>query len=85
MQEAGPGTEQPDHAQLVALLAEIGHARHRLEVARGAVRAQDQLQLRSALLDALEAYASALASRGAPLPYRLRAEIDLYKGLGRRG
>ena len=33
------------------------------------------------LLVALEAYAAAVASLGAPLPYRMRTEIDLYRNL----
>ena len=85
MPEAGPPGTPPDHWQLTALLTEIGLARDRLDVARGSIRPTDQLALRRALLSALEAYATALATRGAPLPYRLRAEIDLYRGLGPRG
>jgi hypothetical protein len=45
----------------------------------------EQQVLRKQLLDALEAYADALALEGAPLPPRLRTEIDLYRGLGGRG
>jgi hypothetical protein len=45
----------------------------------------EQQVLRKGLLDALEAYADALATVGAPLPPRLRAEIDLYRGLSGRG
>jgi hypothetical protein len=85
MSEAGPRSHPPDHWELTALLTEIELARGRLDVARGGIRPADQLVLRRALLSALEAYATALATRGAPLPYRLRAEIDLYRGLGPRG
>jgi hypothetical protein len=85
MSEAGPEGAPPDHWQLTTLLTEIGLARGRLETARSGIHPADQLALRRALLSALEAYATALATRGAPLPYRLRAEIDLYRGLGPRG
>lgn len=85
MLEAEPRPEPSDHWTLVALHAEIGQARRRLEVARRSARPADQLPLRQALFEALEAYASALTSGGAPLPYKLRAEIDLYRGLGPRG
>jgi hypothetical protein len=85
MLEAGPRPESPDHGRLAALLAEIGHARDRLDVARSGTRPSEQLPVRRELLAALEAYAAALASCGAPLPYRLRDEIELYRGLGQRG
>ena len=45
----------------------------------------EQQQLRKELLASLEAYAAALAQAGAPLPPRLRSEINLYKDLGGRG
>jgi hypothetical protein len=85
MLEAALRSASPDRSQLPLLLTEIGRARGRLDAARGAPRPTDQLLLRRALLEALEAYASAIATCGAPLPYRMRAEIDLYKGLGPRG
>ena len=85
MSEAVPQDHPPDHWELTALLTQVGLARGRLEVARGGMRPTDQLVLRRALLSALEAYATALATRGAPLPYRLRSEIDLYRGLGPKG
>jgi hypothetical protein len=85
MLEAAPRPEPSERAQLAHLLTEIGRARDSLDVARGGSRPADQMQLRQALLAALETYASAIASCGAPLPYRMRAEIDLYRGLGPRG
>jgi hypothetical protein len=33
------------------------------------------------LLAALESYAAALASAGRPIPYRIRDELHLYRGL----
>jgi hypothetical protein len=85
MLEAGPRTDPPDRQDLNVLLGDVAVARDRLGTARQGARAADQLQLRQDLLQALEAYASALADRGAPLPYKLRDEIELYRGLGRRG
>ena len=85
MSEAEQPSDSPDHWQLTALLTQIVLARGRLDTARGGIRPADQQALRRALLVALEDYATALATRGAPLPYRLRAEIDLYRGLGPRG
>ncbi|WP_374455447.1 hypothetical protein [Nocardioides sp.] len=85
MLDAGPRSDPPDRQDLAVLLSEVSLARDRLGIARQGARAADQLQLRRDLLHALEAYASALAGRGAPLPYRLRDEIELYRGLGLRG
>lgn len=36
---------------------------------------------RRELLAALETYAAALASAGRPVPYRIRDELHLYRGL----
>jgi hypothetical protein len=67
------------------LLDEVHSARRRLESARHDKRLAEQQALRQALLDALDAYADALAVAGVPLPHRLRSEIDLYRGLRGRG
>jgi hypothetical protein len=67
------------------LLDEVHTARRRLESARHDKRLAEQQALRQALLDALDAYADALAAAGVPLPHRLRSEIDLYRGLRGRG
>ena len=85
MLEAAPPSDLPDRAHLGVLLGDIALARDRLGAARHGGRPGDQAQLRRSLLLALETYASALAARGAPLPYRLRDEIELYRGLGQRG
>ncbi|MGB0099286.1 MAG: hypothetical protein WBP61_03310, partial [Nocardioides sp.] len=41
----------------------------------------DERRLREELLAALEAYAAAVADVGAPLPYRIRDELSLYRRL----
>lgn len=82
---AGRRSDPGRHEQLTALLDDVHSARARLEAARHDQRPSEQQQLRRALLDALEGYAEALAAAGAPLPHRLRTEIDLYRGLRGRG
>jgi hypothetical protein len=81
MVQAGRHLDNGRHEQLTALLDDVLAARRHLDRSRHASRVNDQQSLRKALLDALEAYAAALAVVGAPLPPRLRSEIDLYKGL----
>lgn len=85
MLETGPEFEPGRHHRLTLLLEDVLAARRRLEQARHDKRLVEQQMLRKGLLEALEAYANALATAGAPLPPRLRSEIDLYRGLGGRG
>ena len=85
MLEAGPEFEPGRHQRLSSLLEDVLSARRVLEAARHDKRLAEQQVLRRELLEALEAYAAALAEAGAPLPPRLRSEIDLYRGLGARG
>jgi hypothetical protein len=85
MLEAGPEHEPGRHQRLSSLLEDVLAARRVLEAARHDKRLVEQQVLRRELLEALEAYAAALAQVGAPLPLRLRSEIDLYRGLGARG
>ncbi|WP_325575215.1 hypothetical protein [Nocardioides sp.] len=64
---------------------EVRAVRARLHAARDAApRHWEAQSLREELLAALEQLAVAVARAGAPLPYRLRAEIDLYRRLGHR-
>ena len=85
MLETGHEFDPGRHHRLTLLLEDVLTARRRLERARHDKRLAEQQLLRKGLLDALEAYANALATVGAPLPPRLRSEIDLYRGLGGRG
>ena len=85
MLEAGPEFGPGRHQRLSSLLEDVLVARRVLEGARHDKRLAEQQVLRRELLEALEAYAAALAEVGAPLPPRLRSEIDLYRGLGARG
>ncbi|MCP3424233.1 hypothetical protein [Nocardioides pinisoli] len=85
MLEAGPEFEPGRHQRLSSLLEDVLVARRVLDSARHDKRLAEQQVLRRELLEALEAYAEALAQVGAPLPPRLRSEIDLYRGLGGRG
>ena len=82
---AGRRSDPGRHEHLTVLLDEVHSARRRLESARHDKRLAEQQALRQALLDALDAYADALAAAGVPLPHRLRSEIDLYRGLRGRG
>jgi hypothetical protein len=73
------------HGRLTDLLSGVLVARGRLERAREDRRVPEQQVLRQELLLALEQYAEAISDSGAPLPYRLRTEINLYRGLRGRG
>jgi hypothetical protein len=84
MSHAGRPFEH-DHDRLTDLLSQVLDARRRLERARGQRGAPEQQLLRQELLSALVQYAEAISDSGAPLPYRLRTEIDLYTGLSGRG
>ncbi len=81
MPTAGPRLESNGHDHLASLLADVHEARRRLERGRHLPRAADQQVLRNGLLAALESYAGAVATAGAPLPYQLRREIELLRGL----
>ena len=85
MLEHEPELDTGRHWRLTSLLEDVKAARRGLDLARHDKRHVEQQQLRKDLLGALEAYADALAVVGAPLPPRLRSEINHYKGLGGRG
>ena len=83
MVEAGPEFDPGRHQRLTLLLDDVLSARRLLERARHEQRLVEQQERRKELLTALQAYADALRAVGAPLPPRMRSEIDLYRGLGR--
>jgi len=74
---------RPSRSDAVSVCArDVEAARSRLHDARGpGCRGTDERAMQADLLVALEAYAAAVASLGAPLPYRMRTEIDLYRNL----
>lgn len=76
-------TEQKS-PELSALLRAVCAARSEVEQARqarstpGASRGATEQRL---LLAALERYTAALAIHGAPMPYRLRDEVAMYRAM----
>jgi hypothetical protein len=74
-------SEQP----LVALMLNVNQARAHVAVGRareaGSSMRDDQQHRNGLLLTALEAYAEAACSAGAPLPYRYRDEMRLLRSL----
>lgn len=80
-----PGSPAPDRAHLPDLVQSVDRARRELDTARhSGVHPLIQQPLRRALLTALEEYATALERLGAPVPYGMWIEIQLYRNLGRR-
>jgi hypothetical protein len=73
-----------DDGELGALLQAVNQARSAMASERRQVSgAAVNLAARRCFLDALEKYASALASAGRPLPYQLRDELQLYRLVSR--
>ncbi len=71
-----------EHDHLETHLRDIAVARERLDEARRVgARSTEVSPLRADLLAALEAYAAAITRLGAPVPHRIHAEIELYRGL----
>jgi hypothetical protein len=85
MLHAGRAPDDDLHGRLTDLLSCVLVARERLGRAREDRRVPEQQVLRQELLVALEQYAEAINDSGAPLPRRIRTEIDLYRGLRGRG
>lgn len=78
---AGP----TEREQVVVCLRDLRVARADLQTARNDRNLRwEKHALRARLLSALESYAAAIIALGVPVPYRLRAEIDLYRGLQNR-
>jgi hypothetical protein len=79
-----PGPEERE--RLVACLRDVAEARAHLQASRHQVAHRwEKNALRSELLAALEGYAGAIVKLGAPVPIKLRSEIELYRRLGNRG
>jgi hypothetical protein len=76
----------PNEGRLVACLRDVKIARAHLLTSRHEVgRDWEKHALRAELLAALEGCAAAITLLGAPVPRRLRTEIDLYRRLENRG
>lgn len=71
----------PSQEQLDALLREVHEARARLEAHRAAPVKQRSSAAWRDLLAALESYTAGLIVAGRPVPYRIRDELHLYRGL----
>ena len=71
-----------ERERVVFCLRELRVARAHVQTARydATLRWKKDI-LRAELLKALESYAAAITQLGAPVPHRLRTEIDLYRGL----
>ena len=78
-----PATRVPARSQFEVLLEAITTARARLDATRAAPGGHRSARgdAQRDMLAALERYASALNEAGRPLPYRLRDELRLYRGL----
>jgi hypothetical protein len=73
-----------EEGELSALLRAVNRARSEMASERRLISgAALNLAARRSFLDALEQYASALASAGRPLPYQLRDELQLYRLISR--
>ena len=73
-----------EEGELSALLKAVNEARSEMASERRQISgAALNLAARRSFLDALEQYASALASAGRPLPYQLRDELQLYRLVSR--
>lgn len=70
-----------DRQALDRLMVEVNRARTALQECHRDGARWDERRLREELLAALEAYAAAVADVGAPLPYRIRDELSLYRTL----
>jgi hypothetical protein len=75
--------DHPSPQRLDCLLQHVHEARSRLDLQRSEPmkRHTSTVDARRDLLAALESYAAALGSAGRPVPYRIRDELHLYRGL----
>lgn len=73
-----------ERERLAACLLEIASARERMRVAQSHPGGHGVCDSRVDLVAALEACAAAITELGAPLPRKLRDEIDLQRRIGYR-
>ena len=78
-----PRAQRHERALLGACQAEVASARSQLDDARRTARV-DVEPFREDLVAALEEYAATIERSGAPVPHRLRAELDLYRNIRHR-
>ena len=73
-----------ERERLGVCLLDVAGARARLRVAQSVPGGVGVHDLRVDLVAALEACADAITELGAPLPHKLRAEINLQRRIGHR-
>jgi hypothetical protein len=74
-----------ERERLNVCMLNVANARVNLRAAQGVPGGRGVYDLRAELIGALEAYAQAITELGAPLPRKLRAELDLLRRIGHRG
>lgn len=75
----------PDAGVLAVLFEELQCAREEVvKLRRAPVVHAQLLAARQSLLTALESYVAGLSANGLPIPWRLRDDLRLQRGLGRR-
>ena len=72
-----------ERERLAARLLDVANARSDLRAAQGKPGGGGVYDSRVSLIAALEAYGDAITELGAPLPRKLRAEIELHRRIGR--
>jgi hypothetical protein len=73
-----------ERERLAACLLDVANARSHLRAAQGRPGGWGVRDLRADLIAALEAYGAAITELGAPLPRKLRTEIELHRRIGRQ-
>ncbi len=72
-----------ERERLAACRLDVANARSDLRAAQGKPGGWGVYDLRIDLIAALEAYGDAITELGAPLPRKLRTEIELHRRIGR--
>jgi hypothetical protein len=81
--EAAAAPAPSSYSTLCALLEDVAQARADVEAGRRSANSPALQTARGRLLDAMEAYAAALAVRHLPVPRLLRDELRLHRGIRR--